>query len=606
MPITLITGPANAGKAREVLDAMRGHLAHGEEPLLVVPTRADVERYRRELALEGAVLGARVERFEGLIGEVVRRVGASEPVLGRVARERVLGLLIAGGAGGARRSTPGFVSALVATVAELEVRRVTPARLEAALKAWASADGVDAAAGVEDLGRLYGEYRRLLERIGRTDPERRAARALDALRLEPALWGGTPVLMYGFDDFGVLQLDAIETLGAVLDAPVTVSLTYEPGRTAFGSRAGTFETLRPLAAEHRRLEARAEYYAPPARAALHHLERSLFEPGLEGREDAAGAVRLLEGGGERAELELVAGEVRALLDGGMRPEEIAVVHRTPSAVAELLGEVLAARGIPYALERRVPFANTAIGGALLGALRSTTDAGEAGDLLAWLRAPGLLDAPRAGRSAGGPGAPRGCHERGAGAGDLGGGALAAGGARPPGRGGAAGWQGAVRARGAGAGVAVQRSPARERGAAGERRAGRGSGPGGRTAGAGGAGRPGARCAPSWASTPPSSRGCSRAWRSSAASGRGRAGWRSSIRWRCGRGGCGRCSCAACRRACSRRARGRRIARCWPRRSAGGWRKPRVCGWGGAGRRTRWRRSGTRSTRRCRGRRSCSC
>ena len=75
MPITLITGPANAGKAREVMDAVRGHLARGEEPLLLVPTRADVERYRRELALEGTVLGARVERFEGLIGEMVRRAG---------------------------------------------------------------------------------------------------------------------------------------------------------------------------------------------------------------------------------------------------------------------------------------------------------------------------------------------------------------------------------------------------------------------------------------------------------------------------------------------------------------------------------------------------
>src|ERR1700728_4579419 len=272
MPITLITGPANAGKAREVLDAVRGHLAHGEEPLLLVPTRADVERYRRELALEGAVLGARVDRFEGLIGEIVRRAGVSEPVLGRVARDRVLAKVTAGGGEAAPRSTPGFVSALAAMVAELEVQRVTPARLEAALKAWASADGAAAAAGAGDLGRLYGEYGKLLRRIGRTDPERRAAQALDALRLEPALWGATPVLMYGFDDFGALQLDAIETLGSVVDARVTVSLTYEPGRTAFGGRAGTFETLRPLAVEHRHLQARAEYYAPGARTALHHLE----------------------------------------------------------------------------------------------------------------------------------------------------------------------------------------------------------------------------------------------------------------------------------------------------------------------------------------------
>jgi ATP-dependent helicase/DNAse subunit B len=392
VPITLITGPANAGKARAALGVVRRHLAHGVQPLLVVPTRADVERYRRELALEGAVLGARVERFDGLIGEVVRRAGVSEPVLGRVARERVLATVAAAGGDGTYRSTTGFVSALAATVAELEVQRVTPARLQAALKAWASADGAGAVGGVEELGKLYGEYRKLLRRIGRTDHEHRAAQALDALRREPALWGGTGVVVYGFDDFGGLQIDAIETLGAIVDARVTVTLTYEPGRTAFAGRAGTFETLRPLAVEHRRLQPRAEYYAPNARAALHHLERSLFETGAE-RIDAAGAVRLLEGGGERAELELVAGEVRALLDGGMREEEIAVVHRTPSAVAELLGEVFGARGIPYALERRVPFANTATGGALVGALRSTTDAGEVGDLLAWLRAPGLLARP---------------------------------------------------------------------------------------------------------------------------------------------------------------------------------------------------------------------
>jgi ATP-dependent helicase/DNAse subunit B len=405
VPITLITGPANAGKAREVLGAMRGHLAHGEDPLLVVPTRADVEHYRRELAREGVVLGAQVERFEGLIGEVVRRTGVSESVIGGVARQQLLATISRGSAEGEPAatgqgqasightpSTPGFVSALSRLVAELEVLRVTPARLEAALKTWAGADGAGAATGAEELRRLWGEYRRLLQQIGRTDHERRAARALDALRRRPALWGGTPVLIHGFDDFAAQQLDAIETLGASVDAAVMVSLTYEPGRTAFAGRAGTFETLRPLAVEHRKLEAREEHYTSDARAALHHLERSLFEP-KAGRVDPGRAVRLLEGGGERAELELVADEVRALLEAGMKPEEVAVVHRTPSAVAELLGEVFTTQGIYYALERSVRFANTATGRALLGALRCVTDTGELGDLLAWLRAPGLLEHP---------------------------------------------------------------------------------------------------------------------------------------------------------------------------------------------------------------------
>src|SRR5674476_881793 len=54
MPIALLTGPANAGKAQVLMDGVRGHLAHGEEPLLVVPTRVDAEHYLRELAGDGA------------------------------------------------------------------------------------------------------------------------------------------------------------------------------------------------------------------------------------------------------------------------------------------------------------------------------------------------------------------------------------------------------------------------------------------------------------------------------------------------------------------------------------------------------------------------
>jgi ATP-dependent helicase/DNAse subunit B len=409
MPITLITGPANAGKAQVVMDAVRRHLAHGEEPLLIVPTRADADHYRRELAGEGTALGVRVERFEGLIGEAVRRAGAGGPMLGGLARERVLAEISARDSRAA--VTPGFVRALGAFVAELQVRRVTPARLSRALSECAAAAseatsdaqvhlaggrtndaqaqsvaGGEMGAGVE---RLYERYHDRLRELGRVDAEQRATRALDALRRKPALWGETPVLFYGFDDLTRLQIDAIETLGAVVGSAVTVSLTYEPGRTAFAGRASTFHTLEPLAAEHRALKARAEYYEPHARAALSHLERTLFESDAA-RVDPADAVRLLEGGGERAELELVASEIATLLKGGMAPEEIAVVLRAPGAAAELVEEVFGEAEIPYALQRRRLFADTAIGRALIGWLRSATPDGEAADLLAWLRAPGLL------------------------------------------------------------------------------------------------------------------------------------------------------------------------------------------------------------------------
>ena len=394
MPITLITGPANAGKAQVLLDAVRRDLAHGSEPLLIVPTRADAEHYLRELAGEGAAMGVRVQRFDGLIEEAVRRAGVREAPLGGLARERLIAALLERQP--AMRASPGLVHAVGALLAELQVRRVSPARLSRALATWADADGPSVRR--EGIGRLLSEYIRALERLGRVDAEQRAVRALDGLRRSPSLWGRTPVAFYGFDDLTRLQLDAIETLGRVVGTAVTLSLTYEPGRVAFAGRAATFAELEPLAEEHHRLEHRAEYYSPPARAPLSHLERSLFETGSE-RADPQGAVRLLEGGGQRSELELVAREVGELIDGGMAPEEIAVVLRAPAAGADLLEEVFAGAGIPFALERRRHLGDIAIGRALIGLLRCLpaygggASPGELGDLLAWLRAPGQLERP---------------------------------------------------------------------------------------------------------------------------------------------------------------------------------------------------------------------
>jgi ATP-dependent helicase/DNAse subunit B len=411
MPIALVTGPANAGKVNVVLEAVRAHVAHGESPLLVVPTHADQARYRRELAEGGIALGVRVERFEGLLGELVSRAGLAETPLAPLARERLLARL-----SGAR---PGLASALARLVAELETQRVTPARLRGALRAWRAAEGVpggepktggareihsvgqadggdggssDAPSTLERVCKVYEGYHEALAKMRRADRELRVTRALDALRREPKRWEATPVLLYGFDDLTELQLDTIETLGGVVGAPVTVSLAYEPGRVVFAGRAAAFQRLRPLADAHTETGAHAEYYAESSREALHHLERSLLT-GDPARVEPGDAVRLLEGGSPRAELELVAGEVRALLDGGVPPADIAIVHRSPEKIAGLLREVLAAFDIPYALRERVRFADTAIGRGLLGLLRCATAEGQLSDLLAWLRAPGVLDRP---------------------------------------------------------------------------------------------------------------------------------------------------------------------------------------------------------------------
>lgn len=385
---------------------MRARVARGEESLLIVPTRADQARYRRELAEGGATMGARVERFDGLLAEVVARAGAGLPAVGSLARERLLARLAGAQSGLAR--------ALARAVADLEAQRVTPARLHGALRVWSEAnesstkqmtlfqqagtpESQQRHAGerstLEWLAGIYERYQQSLAKARRSDRELRWLAALDALRRKPALWGGQAVLIYGFDDVTELQFDAIETLGTVVDSELFVSLAYEPGRVVFAGRAAAFQRLEPLASEHIQREARPDYYVAGSRAALHHLERSLLGESAE-RVVPGDAVGLLQGSSPRAEFELVAEEVRSLLDAGVSAEGIAIVHRTPQKIAALLAEALSAQGVPYALTRRLAFADTAIGRGLLGALRCALGSGQLGDLLAWLRVPGVLEQSR--------------------------------------------------------------------------------------------------------------------------------------------------------------------------------------------------------------------
>jgi hypothetical protein len=84
MPLTLITGPANAAKAGAVLERLRAALPH--DPVLVVPTSADAGHYARELAGAGLVFGAEVTTFPRLMRDIARTAGARGRPLGRVAR----------------------------------------------------------------------------------------------------------------------------------------------------------------------------------------------------------------------------------------------------------------------------------------------------------------------------------------------------------------------------------------------------------------------------------------------------------------------------------------------------------------------------------------
>jgi ATP-dependent helicase/DNAse subunit B len=392
MGLTLVTGPANAAKAGAVLGAYRealdraGSLRLGApEPLLVVPTSADVEPYQRELAAAGAVFGGEVLTFSRLLGLMARRAGYRGRRLGFVARDRVVRAVVASAdlrVLGPSARTPGFARAAGRLFSELQRALVTPERFTAAMRTW-GAGGREAYAA--DVAGLYSAYLRRLGELGRVDPEGYAWSALDALRADPGSWGGRPVFLYGFDDLTPTQLDAVETLVRACDADVTLSLTYEAGRPAFAARAATVETLRPLATEVVALPDRSEHYARAARPALHHLERNLFD-GDAGRVPPNGAVRLLEAGGERAEAELIAATLLGLVDEGAAPGDMAILVRAAEQTP-LLAQVLESYGLPVERAARAPLRTTRLGAGILAYGRAALG-GSAAELLTWLRTPG--------------------------------------------------------------------------------------------------------------------------------------------------------------------------------------------------------------------------
>ena len=273
MSLELVTGPANAEKAGVVLDRTRQLASAGADPILVVPTRPDVLAFRRELAADGLVFGVRVETFSGLSREMAARTGRAPGGAPAIVRLRVAEAAVAAtrlDALAASAATPGFTAAFAGLCGELTEARIGPGLWYTAVRAWGEEQPARAQYA-EELGALYGAYRDRIERAG-GDPATRAYELHDALRLDPAAWGGVPVLFYGFDDFTDPELDAIRTL-ALVDAPVVVSLPYEDGREdVYRARGRTLAELPTLAGDrHVQLPPRAE--EDPA---LAHLERSLL------------------------------------------------------------------------------------------------------------------------------------------------------------------------------------------------------------------------------------------------------------------------------------------------------------------------------------------
>ena len=364
MPLTLVTGPANAGKVSLLLD--RYVTAIEREPVLIVPNRADVAAVERELldrapALLGGTIGTFDDVFARLAGDPGRVATDAQQAL--VVR-RALGRASLTGLAPSSRS-PGFADALGEAIRELQAGLVTTDRL----------DG--------DLAKLLAAYCEELAAAGLVDRDRVRALAVERLAGNLDAWSGEPVFAYGFEDLTGAEWALLEALAGRTD--VTVSLPYEPGREAFASLSRTAEDLAALAGG--RVEELPPRFGEVAHPAIAHVERALFGDADAEPPQLDGAVRFFEGAGTRGALELVGEEILELVRAGTPPDRIGVVFPSLDRWRAPVETAFETLSIPYALEGRLRLPQTAFGRALLALLRFAWLEGDRRPLFAYLRSP---------------------------------------------------------------------------------------------------------------------------------------------------------------------------------------------------------------------------
>ncbi len=367
MALSLIAGPANAGKVGLLLDRYLGSLEG--DPVLIVPNRSDVDFVERELLeRRPALLAGTIGTFDDVFERIAQAGGEGRRPLPDVQRAFVVRRAIAAASLNgltASAQSGGFADALVETIAEVESGLLEPGDLEG------------------DVSRLYASYRGELDRLGLVDRELLQRIAVDRLRSDLDAWHGEPVFAYGFEDLTSAQWALLEALAARTE--VSVSLPYEPGRPGFASLRRTAEDISRLAGS--RIEELPPRYGDSAHPALAHLERALFTDSPPEPEPIDGAVRFFEGAGARGALELVGEELLAVLRAGTRPEDVGIVLPNVERWRAPLETALGTLGVPFAIDGKVRLAQTPFGQALTAMVRFAWLGGTRRDLFTFLRSP---------------------------------------------------------------------------------------------------------------------------------------------------------------------------------------------------------------------------
>ena len=159
MGLSLVVGPANAGKVALLLD--RYSALAERDPVLVVPNRAEAERIELELLERAPTLfGGSIGTFDDLFDSIAFAGGETKPAIPSAQRRLLVAQVVSsaslnGLAASAR--FPGFADALGKAIEDASEGLLDPDDLEG------------------PLGALYARYLAELERLGRWDRPRAGA-----------------------------------------------------------------------------------------------------------------------------------------------------------------------------------------------------------------------------------------------------------------------------------------------------------------------------------------------------------------------------------------------------------------------------------------------
>ncbi len=341
--LTLLLAPAAAGKTQAALDALRA--PRRGRALLLVPDRRQQRQLKARLS---GIPRVGVHQFDSLTRMLLRRAAIEVTdlsstlhtlLLRRVLRELAAAGMLPTFVRVAHK--PGFVTNIGILIAEAQDAGVTPQQLTAA-----AVTPYDA-----ELGAIYAAYTTELERRGLADIARRLELARAALQHNPRLLAGVQLLVVdGFDQFTPLQLQLLSQMKHYIEQTIvtlTGSAEERPAHRRFArTRQQIIAALQPDSIQ---VLTERESAAADRESALAFLEQHLFNLDGPPPTDPGDTLMLIAAADREREVRAALRRVRALLERGVAPGQIALLFRSGAVYLPLLREIAAEYELPLTI-----------------------------------------------------------------------------------------------------------------------------------------------------------------------------------------------------------------------------------------------------------------